>query len=39
MTISEDKIISGFARSIKEGKITIEQVPEQYREKVQSELQ
>ena len=38
MTVNDELIIKGFLKSILEGKLTIEQVPEPFRKKVEEEL-
>ena len=39
MTVNDELIIKGFVKAILEGKLTIEQVPDTYKDKVQEALE
>jgi len=39
MSVDDKIIIDGFVKSIKEGNLTIEQVPDKYKEQVQELLE
>ena len=38
MTLNDNILVKGFVKAILEGKLTIEQVPEPFRKKVEEEL-
>ena len=37
--ISNEVLIQGFVKSIKDGKLTLEQVPEQFKEEVKTKVE
>lgn len=39
MTLNDNILVQGFVKSIKEGKMSIEQVPDKYKEEVQEALE
>ena len=39
MTLNDNILVKGFVKSIKEGKMSIEQVPDKYKEEVQEALE